>query len=63
MANLQVSNDFIDYCNGKNCNAQEKLNEILLKEIKKEEKPPEPPKEEKIKDETDLNKLIEMGMS
>jgi hypothetical protein len=64
MANLQVKDDFIDYCNGKNCNAQDELDEILNKVMNKEEKAPEPPKEEKTElDNTDLNKLIQMGMS
>ena len=64
MANLQVKDDFIDYCNGKNCNAQDELDEILNKVMNKEEKAPEPPKEETPKeDNTDLNKLIQMGMS
>jgi len=64
MANLQVKDDFIDYCNGKNCNAQDELDEILNKVMNKEEKAPEPPKEETPKeDHTDLNKLIQMGMS
>tara|TARA_R110002020_G_scaffold113855_2_gene261982 strand:+ start:2734 stop:2934 length:201 start_codon:yes stop_codon:yes gene_type:complete len=66
MANLEVKDDFIDYCNGKNCNAQEELNEILNKVMNKEETPPlETPKEEIIKKEetADLNKLIQMGMS
>ena len=62
MAHLEVKDDFIDYCNGKNCNAQDKLNEILKNEMNKEEKPPlESPKEEIIQDNTDLNKLIELG--
>jgi hypothetical protein len=65
MANLKVSDEFINYCNGINCNAQEKLNEIIQNSIssKKEEKPPlESPKEEtKTYDDTDLNKLIELG--
>ena len=66
MANLQVTDDFIDYCNGKNCNAQEKLNEILNNEMNKKEEntPLESPKEEKPKEDyTDLNKLIELGTS
>tara|TARA_R110002020_G_scaffold350558_4_gene563972 strand:+ start:70 stop:264 length:195 start_codon:yes stop_codon:yes gene_type:complete len=64
MAHLEVKDDFINYCNGKNCDAQEKLNEILSNEMNKEEKAPEPPKEEKTElDNTDLNKLIQMGMS
>ncbi len=62
MAHLEVKDDFINYCNGINCDAQAKLNEILTKEMTKEEKPPlESPKEEIIQDNTDLNKLIELG--
>ena len=66
MAHLEVKDDFINYCNGKNCDAQEKLNEILNNEMNKKEPTgptashqdqPEPV------DNTDLNKLIELGTS
>lgn len=63
---FEINDDFITYCNGKNCDAQKLLDEIINKEMNPQEEKKEPPAPQERKEEppesNDLNRLIALGM-